>query len=77
MTKRKSEVGCCMKLKEYAAKLAKLAEKYPDIEVVHEEEMYYSPAYLGLSLGNYDNGLFTHKPLCEDEGLEINAVSLN
>ena len=69
-----------MKLKDYAEKLSKLAERCPDVEVIYSgddegndfQAVSYSP-----TLGFYEKGEFRSYDPDNKDTVTINAVCLN
>lgn len=71
-----------MTLKEYAAKLAKLAKKYPNAKVVYaadDEGNYFREVNFTPSVGNFGNGEFINDDGTEEfsQEFKVNSVCLN
>lgn len=65
-----------MKLKNYAAALAILAEKYPNADVIHssdDEGNFFKRVVYEPTEGNFNCGEFNS----EAEGKKVNAVCVN
>ena len=68
-----------MKMKEYAEKISKLAEKYPDVVVVYsrdEEGNGYKEVFYNPTAGQFEDGEFAKGKGLERK-LPINAVCIN
>jgi hypothetical protein len=78
-----------MKLKEYAETINKLAERYPDLEVVYssdDEGNSFQKLILCGSLGHFEgdyHGEFTDEDYFEEDGefnereYKVNAICIN
>lgn len=71
-----------MKLKEYAAKLTKLAKEYPNAKVVYaidDEGNDFREVNFTSSAGNFEDGQFISDDGTEEfsQDYEVNSICLN
>ena len=69
-----------MKLKTFAENINKLAEKYPDLEVIYssdDEGNYFDIVKFEPTLGEYNDREFYCYHELDQEEIKINAICIN
>ena len=68
-----------MKIKRFAAQIAKLAKEHPNLEVVSskdEEGNSFEPVYFDPTIGNFD-GISNFTSSSSFPDLEVNSICIN